>query len=84
MIYISPKYSTIEKKCQEVGKWAVLTHYYCHLGQAFTLCLNHAPLKGLHRIKDANVQITQWNLGEEGHKDLHRWGIDANECSMLH
>ncbi|XP_029303827.1 LOW QUALITY PROTEIN: uncharacterized protein LOC115018762 [Cottoperca gobio] len=32
------------------------------LSPAFTLWLDHAPLQWLHRIKDANVQITRWYL----------------------
>ena len=35
---------------------------YYLLGRLFILWLDHAPLQWLHRMKDANVQITRWYL----------------------
>jgi len=43
------RYSTVEKECLAI-KWAVGALWYL-LGRAFTLCLNHAPLRSLHRAR---------------------------------
>lgn len=46
-------YSTIEKECLAI-QWEVGALRYYLLGWPFVLCSNHAPLKWLHHMKDAN------------------------------
>lgn len=55
------RYSMVEKECLAI-QWAVSSLCYCILGHLFTLCSDHAQLQWLHRMKDANAQITQWYL----------------------
>ncbi len=83
VLYISRKlskretmYSTIEKECLAI-RWAVLTLRYYLLGREFTLCLDHAPLQWLHRMKDTNERITRWYLA------LQPQAGDADGCSRL-
>ncbi|XP_060783177.1 uncharacterized protein LOC132890378 [Neoarius graeffei] len=66
VLYISRKlsvregrYNNIEKECLAIN-WVVLALRYYLLGRPFTLCSDHAPLQWLHRMKDANAQITRW------------------------
>ncbi|XP_060790702.1 uncharacterized protein LOC132894634 [Neoarius graeffei] len=91
ILYISRKlsvregrYSTIEKECLAI-KWAVLALRYYLLGRPFTLCSDHAPLQWLHRMKDANAQITRWYLALQlfNFKVVHRPGAQMVVADFL-
>ncbi|KAM8910385.1 uncharacterized protein AB9W97_006795 [Spinachia spinachia] len=81
VLYISRKlseregrYSTAEKECLAHIKWAVDSLRYYLLGRQFTLCSDHAPLQGLHRMKDTNAWISRWYLALQpfNFKVMHR------------
>ncbi len=91
LLYISRKlskretmYSTIEKECLAI-RWAVLTLRYYLLGWEFTLCLDHAPLQWLHRMKDTNARITRWYLALQPFKFkvIHRPGTQMTVADFL-
>ncbi len=78
------RYSTIEKECLAI-RWAVLTLRYYLLGREFTLCLDHAPLQWLHRMKDTNARITRWYLALQPFKFkvVHRPGAQMAVADFL-
>ena len=58
---------------------------YYLLGCPFTLRSDHAPLQWLHRMKDANAQITRWYLALQPFKFkvVHRPGAQMVVADFL-
>ncbi len=78
------RYSTIEKNYLAI-RWAILTLRYYLLGQEFTLCSDHVPLRWLHHMKDTNAWITRLYLALQPFKFkvVHRPGAQMAVADFL-
>ena len=91
MLYLSRKladqeerYNTVEKECLAI-KWPVGALRYYLLGRAFTLCLDHAPLRWLNTMKVTNPCITRCYLAlqPDNIKVVHRPGVQMFMAVLL-